>query len=77
MVIMGLVLAARGWTSNPEYDSSIAINSKRLAKIEKKEEETKNSEQYVLLAVRDGSYPCYNCPTGTINLIEGDVFKYG
>jgi hypothetical protein len=33
--------------------------------------------QYSLQASRAGSYPCYSCPNGTMNLNPGDVWKYG
>jgi hypothetical protein len=33
--------------------------------------------QYSLQATRAGSYPCYTCSGGTINLQPGDIWKYG
>ncbi len=33
--------------------------------------------QYALIATANGYYPCYNCPTGTIYLHIGEVWKYG
>lgn len=36
-----------------------------------------NGFQYALVALRDGTYTCYNCPSGTMELKKGDVWKYG
>ncbi len=33
--------------------------------------------QYSLRALISGSYTCFNCPTGTMQLNVGDVWKYG
>jgi hypothetical protein len=33
--------------------------------------------QYSLQSTRSGSYPCYNCASGAMNLSGGDVWKYG
>ncbi|AWM13817.1 type IV secretion protein Rhs [Flavobacterium sediminis] len=33
--------------------------------------------QYSLRATTSGSYPCYSCSSGTMNLNTGDVWKYG
>jgi hypothetical protein len=33
--------------------------------------------QYSLRATTSGVYPCYTCPSGTMNLNVGDVWKYG
>lgn len=50
----------------------------RKAKMEKELDELDNSEQYALLASRDGDYPCFNCPgKSTIFLRQGMVWKYG
>lgn len=50
----------------------------RKAKLDKELEELDHSEQYALLASRNGNYPCFNCPgKSTIFLTKGLVWKYG
>lgn len=50
----------------------------RKAKLDKELEDLDNAEQYALLAVRNGEYPCFNCPgKSTIFLRKGQVWKYG
>ena len=33
--------------------------------------------QYALVATANGYYPCFNCPSGSIYLHIGDIWKYG
>lgn len=54
------------------------LSSKRETKLLKDLDEFENSEQYVLVAIRDGYYDCYNCgEKNTIFLHKGEIWKYG
>jgi hypothetical protein len=53
------------------------LHPKREKKLEKEIREIEDAEQYVLLALTEGWYPCFICPTSTVYLYPGNVWKYG
>lgn len=54
------------------------LSEERQRKLDDALRELDEAEQYVLVAVRDGLYPCYNCPNETkIFLYKGETWKYG
>ena len=59
-------------------DGKLHLSKKRKEKLEREVENLKEAEQYVLVAVQNGRYPCFNCGlNATIFLREGEVWKYG
>lgn len=59
-------------------DGSFELAPKRLKKLEKELAALDNSEQYALVALENGYYPCLTClTTDTIFLFRGEVWKYG
>jgi len=54
------------------------LSPDRQAKLSRELEELEHSEQYALLAAKNGDYPCYHCiGKSTIFLHRGEVWKYG
>jgi len=45
-------------------------------KLAKEKREIDNAEQYALFAITPGWYECYTCPSRTIYLFTGDIWKY-
>jgi hypothetical protein len=60
-----------------ERDGEYDLSSDRKAKLKRELDEIDKAMQYVVYASDPGYYPCYNCPTATIYLHEGEVWKYG
>lgn len=59
-------------------DGTTELAPERAAKLARELEELNEAEQYVLLAARDGQYPCFHCtPKSSIFLRRGNVWKYG
>ena len=59
-------------------DGKIRLSKQRQEKLDREIENLKEAEQYVLVAVQNGRYPCFNCGlNATIFLREGEVWKYG
>lgn len=59
-------------------DGKLRLSKKRQEKLEREIENLKEAEQYVLVALYDGWFPCYNCGASTqIYLKRGEVWKYG
>ncbi len=59
-------------------DGELRLSKKRQEKLEREIENLKEAEQYVLVALYDGWFPCYNCGASTqIYLKRGEVWKYG
>ncbi|MBY0067111.1 MULTISPECIES: DUF6443 domain-containing protein [Empedobacter] len=59
--------------------ASVALTEKlsyELSRINDKPEGP-SGVQYSLRAKTDGTYPCFTCASGTMNLNAGDVWKYG
>ncbi len=88
LFIWGLLLATSAglWlfgssstlSSEREKTDIEALPDDRKEKLERALAKLEEAEQYALLAVQAGWYPCFNCPnTQTIYLIPGEVWKYG
>ena len=76
-VLVVVVFAAKEFIITKE-DGSTALSPERSAKLARELEELDEAEQYVLIAARDGQYPCYHCtPKSSIFLQRGYVWKYG
>lgn len=61
-----------------DQDGNVQISAQREGQLNKRLKRLKQAEQYVLLAERDGWYPCYNCGNKTmIYLLAGEVWRYG
>lgn len=59
-------------------DGKVQLAKWRKEKLAKEIKELDEAEQYVLVAKRDGIYPCYSCLNSTtINLRVGQIWKYG
>ncbi|MCB0597598.1 MAG: hypothetical protein H6557_24430 [Lewinellaceae bacterium] len=59
-------------------DGKIRLSKQRQEKLDREIENLKEAEQYVLVALYDGWFPCYNCGTSTqIFLRRGETWKYG
>jgi len=72
-----LIFGAKEFIEYTEEGSAI-LSSERAAKLAKELEELDNAEQYVLLAAKDGYYPCFACvDKSRIFLRKGNIFKYG
>ena len=56
----------------------LVLSTKRKAKLEKNLKELEEGEQYALIVVKEGLFPCYSClKTSTIQLFPGQIWKYG
>lgn len=54
------------------------IDPQRKEKLLRELQEIDNAEQYVLLAIEAGNYPCLNCgPRSTIWLMANEIWRYG
>lgn len=53
------------------------LSPKEKARLEQKMKEIEDSEQYALLAAKDGFYTCLHSGRATCYLYKGEVFKYG
>ncbi len=63
-----------------EYDEHGVpqLSKWRQEKLTKELDEIKGAEQYVLLTLENGIYPCYSCVGATtIYLRKGQIWKYG
>ncbi|MCB9048462.1 MAG: hypothetical protein H6556_03440 [Lewinellaceae bacterium] len=59
-------------------DGKLRLSKKRREKMEREIENLKEAEQYVLVAVTDGWYPCFNCGMyTTIFLRKDEEWRYG
>jgi hypothetical protein len=63
---------------NQDADGNFQLSPQRQQELEKRLKRIKRASQYVLRAVNDGYYPCYNCRHDSrIFLYKGEVWKYG
>jgi hypothetical protein len=53
------------------------LHPKREQKLEKEIREIEDAEQYALIALEEGWYPCSVCQNGKIYLYLGHIWKYG
>ncbi len=62
-----------------EYDESgnPELATWRKEKLKKELKDLDNAEQYALIVMKDGVYPCYNCKNDKIYLKKGEVWRYG
>lgn len=60
-----------------EKEGTVELAPWRQEKLQRELDEIDNAEQYVLLTIKSGIYPCYNCPNATILLNANNVWKYG
>lgn len=61
-----------------EKDGKLELAPKRKAKLEKELKQIDNAEQYALIALVPGYYPCLSCEgEKMIFLNAGEVWKYG
>ena len=76
-LVVVIVFAAKEFIITRE-DGSTELSPERTAKLARELDELDEAEQYVLIAARDGQYPCYHCPgKSSIFLQRGFVWKYG
>ncbi len=54
-----------------------AKKAQEIERIESHSFQYQNCEQYALVALNDGWFPCYNCDKDSIYLYAGEVWKYG
>ena len=55
----------------------ILKRDREISRIETKTNVKDNCIQYALIVRKEGFYPCYKCPTNTIYMYVGEVWKYG
>lgn len=61
-----------------DEDGNPILSEERQQKLDKALQQLEEAEQYVLVASRNGYYPCFNCPDSTeIFLYIGETWKYG
>ena len=53
------------------------MRPERKEKLRDRLRELSSAVQYALKAKKQGQYPCFYCPSGTITLQPNDVWKYG
>lgn len=58
-------------------DGSWELQEWRNEETQKEIERNDEAEQYRLLAISSGYYPCYFCPTGEIWINQGETLKIG
>jgi hypothetical protein len=59
-------------------DGTYEISQQRQEELQKRKEKIDKAEQYALVAVSNGLYPCFNCGEQQhIFLYIGEVWKYG
>ncbi|MCB9346864.1 MAG: hypothetical protein H6573_05035 [Lewinellaceae bacterium] len=75
MIIYYSLPLPKGLERNP--DGTYSPSPERLSKKENEKQQLDNCEVYKLTAIEDGNYICWNCPTGTIYLKTGMVWRYG
>ena len=75
-VLLGLIMSTNDFIE--WEDGKPVLAPWRQEKLEREIAKYDEAEQYVLLADKDGWYPCYNCPgSSLIYLHAGEVWKYG
>jgi len=82
LAIVSLIGIVAHWKEADFLDEDEAgkpiLSEKRKEKLDKALKELDEAEQYVLLATREGYYPCYNCGDNLqIYLNVDEVWRYG
>lgn len=73
-----LIFCALKWSDVVEYiNGEPRLTTKHQQKLERKLAELEEGEQYVLIATRDGLYPCVHDGYPLYFLHVGEVWKYG
>jgi sulfite exporter TauE/SafE len=73
LVFIGLLQKEDG---KEEYKAP-KLNPKEQIKLDKRLKEIDDSEQYALVAISDGWYPCNHLGRSTFHLLPGEIWKYG
>ncbi len=61
-----------------DENGKVQLTEKRLEKLHKDTLKLQNAEQYVLIALESGYYPCFTCKdTTAIWLYQNEVWRYG
>ena len=81
LLLAGLWMMAKRPSDKPvvyNEDGEVVLAPHRKEKLDKKLKELEEAEQYALLDIGNGWYPCFNCPdSNVIYLNKGEVWKYG
>lgn len=73
-----LIVCALKWSDVIEYfDGEPRLSSKHQQQLQKKLNELEAAEQYALIAIKDGWYPCLHSGRTLYYLHTGEVWKYG
>lgn len=73
-----LIVCALKWRDVIEYfNGEPRLNSKHQQQLQKKLNELEEAEQYALVAVAEGWYPCLHSGRALYYLRPGEVWKYG
>ncbi len=76
-LLLGLLWATTDFFDYDDQGNPI-LHPERGEKLARELNELDHAEQYVLIAARNGPYPCYHCAgKSTIFLQRGHVWKYG
>jgi hypothetical protein len=73
-----LIVCALKWQDVVEYVNGEAkLTEKHQQQLKKKLDELEDAEQYALVAMADGMYPCLHSGRALYFLHAGEVWKYG
>jgi len=73
-----LIVCALQWRDVIEYiDGEPRLNAKHQGQLEKKLNQLEDAEQYALVAMTEGWYPCVHSGRALYYLHIGEVWKYG
>ncbi len=73
-----LIVCALKWGDVVKYVNGEAqLTEKHQQQLKKKLDELEDAEQYALVAIADGMYPCLHSGRSLIYLRVGEVWKYG
>lgn len=77
--ILGIVALWKGVNFlDEDAEGNPILSAERQKKLDEALSELEEAEQYALLVVRPGYYPCFCCTNGdTIFLYKGETWKYG
>lgn len=73
-----LIISALKWSDVIEYiNGEPRLTAKHQQQLQKKLNELEEAEQYALVAMTDGWYPCLHSGRALYHLHIGEVWKYG
>lgn len=76
--VLFLIVCALKWQDVVEYVNGEAkLTEKHQQQLKKKLDELEDAEQYALVAMADGMYPCLHSGRALYFLHAGEVWKYG